>query len=243
MADKILLVLGASSDVGAELIKQVYDEYDLILAHYCNSNDILDNLRNVLGEKIILMQADFLDDESTEGMINNILSTYKSISHIVHFPAVKAKNVKFKNLKWESYQLNFDVQLKSIYKILNAFLPEMARKEYGKVVLMLSAYTINEPAKYLNDYITVKYALLGFMKALAAEYAQKHININAVSPSMMETKFLENIPQLVVEQNAYNSPMKRNATVHDIVPMVHFLLSDKADYITGQNIVISGGNK
>ncbi len=60
---------------------------------------------------------------------------------------------------------------------------------------------------------------------------------------MIETKFLSNIPDLIIEKNAQDCPMKRNAAISDIVPMIQFLLSENANYITGQNIIISGGNK
>jgi 3-oxoacyl-[acyl-carrier protein] reductase len=59
---------------------------------------------------------------------------------------------------------------------------------------------------------------------------------------MIETKFLDNLPHITIAQSADNNPLKRNATVEDIVPIIQFLLSEKADYITGQNIVVSGGS-
>ena len=59
---------------------------------------------------------------------------------------------------------------------------------------MLTSCTTNIPPKYLASYVTSKYALLGLVKALSNEYADKGIRINGISPSMIETKFLENIP-------------------------------------------------
>ena len=86
-----------------------------------------------------------------------------------------------------------------------------------------------------------KYALLGLMKSLSVEYADKGIMVNGVSPDMIETKFLKDIPDLVIRQNAERSPLKRNLTIEDVVPTFDFLLSDAADTITGQNIGITGG--
>ena len=80
------------------------------------------------------------------------------------------------------------------------------------------------------------------MKALASEYADKNIQINAISPSMIETKFLSDINEKFVELNAYNHPLKRNATVSDIVPIIKLLISSESDYINGTNIPITGGS-
>ncbi|MEA4804368.1 SDR family oxidoreductase [Acetobacterium wieringae] len=242
MGKKILLILGASSDVGINIITDTYSSYDLILAHYCNNNQKLLEIKNQLGNRLQLVQADFLDEISVIKMVEFILEQYGNVTHIVHLPAQKIKNEKFKQSNWSNYRNNFEIQVHSIYIILKTFLPSMEKSKYGKVVFLLSSYTINEPPKYLTDYITIKYALLGFMKAIATEYIGKHININAVSPSMIETKFLENIPDLIIEDNANRAPLKRNVKISEVVPMINFLLSDEASYIAGQNIVISGGN-
>lgn len=241
MSNKNLLILGASSDVGCALIKELYNDYDMIIAHYCNNCQSLDDLILNYGDKIKKFQANFLNDKSTDEMIVNIEKLKSDITHIVHLPALNIKNIKFEKLKWEDIEKELTVELKSVYKVLNKFLPLMAKKRYGKIVFMLSSNTYY-PAKYQSNYITAKYALLGLMKALSHEYAGKKVNINAVSPSMMETKFLNDIAELIIQKNAEDNPMKRNANVQDVVPIIKMLLSDSAEFITGQNILISGGS-
>ena len=63
--------------------------------------------------------------------------------------------------------------------------------------------------------------------------------VNGVSPDMMETKFLADMPELIIRQYAENSPAGRNLTVEDVIPTFEYLLSDGADMVTGQNIGIS----
>jgi len=66
--------------------------------------------------------------------------------------------------------------------------------------------------------------------------------VNSVSPSTIETRFLSDVPHLNIEQSAQSNPQKRNAVVDDIVPVFKFRLSDESGYITGQNVIISGGS-
>ena len=73
-------------------------------------------------------------------------------------------------------------------------------------------------------------------------FVDKNIQINAISPSMVDTKFLENINEKIVEISAYNHPLKRNATVEDITPTIKFLISNESDYMNGINIPITGGS-
>jgi 3-oxoacyl-[acyl-carrier protein] reductase len=89
--------------------------------------------------------------------------------------------------------------------------------------------------------VTGKYAALGLMKCLAAEYASYGIRINAVSPSMMETKFLSDLPSSVIELSAERNPQHRNARTSDVIPAIEFLLSDETGFITGVNLPVTGG--
>ena len=118
----------------------------------------------------------------------------------------------------------------------------MAKNRYGKIVVMLSSVTKGLPPKYLSQYTTVKYALMGFLNALVSEYKEKGININAVSPTMVETSFLEKIDNRIVEMNAMNSGMKRNVKSEEVASAIDYLMSDEADYINGLNLGITGGD-
>ena len=84
--------------------------------------------------------------------------------------------------------------------------------------------------------------LLGVVRQLAADNAGKKININAISPSMIETKLLSEIDPKIVALAAEGSNEKRNATVDDIVPGICFLLSDDSNYLSGVNLNLSNGN-
>ncbi len=239
--EKVLLVTGASSDVGAELIKNVGKNYEKIWAHYRSSATIIDELRKQVGKQIIPIQADFRDLKSTEDFIENIYVSGDIPDHIVHLSAQKAHSLQFHKHTWESYQKEIDTSLRSITMILQSFVPKMAKKKYGKIIFMLSAYLLGVPPKFQSPYITVKYALLGLMKNLAAEYAAKGIRVNAVSPDMIETKFLSELPDLIKEQSAKNNPLGRNIYIHEVVPTIEYLLSNGSDMVTGQNIGVTGG--
>ncbi len=242
MKNKVLLVLGASSDVGIELIKEIKEQFDYILAHYANETTELTELKKELGDRLILIQGNFLSKEETYKFVENVKNTEKMPTHIVHLPAGKFENIKFSKTNWQTFENNINIALRSLVIILQEFLPIMAKEKYGRIVVMLTSATLNIPPKYLSSYVTTKYALLGLVKALSNEYADKRIRINGVSPSMINTKFLDNIPNLIVEQNALNSPTGKNLSVKDVIPTFKFLLSDNADCITGQNIGITNGN-
>lgn len=240
---KVLLVTGASSDVGMQLIRNVYTDYEMIYMQYRKLNDDFEKLISDLGNEVELVpiEADFFEPESVQAMIATIKEKGILPNQIVHFPAPKAYNKQFHKDAWENYEAAWEISVHSIVSILKEFIPSMAKNRYGRIVFMLSSVTKNIPPKFQSCYVMIKYALLGLMKSLAAEYAEKGITVNGVSPDMMETKFLSEVPHLIIEQNAENSPLGRNIYVEEILPVFAYLLSDASVAITGENIAITGG--
>lgn len=241
MRKKILLILGASSDVGCAYVEKHCNDYDTIIAQYHCSKDKLTQIKDNIGDKLILYKIDCNNLEEIESFIKYMKQEDNLPTHVLHLTAPKVSNNRFSKLNWDSYDKDINIQIRFLVEILRVCLPSMSKSGGGKILVMLSSYTFNQPPKYMASYVTVKYALLGLVKALASEYVGKNICINGISPSMMETKFLDNVPELMVQQAALNHPLKRNIKVSEIIPTMHFLLSKDSDLITGQNICISGG--
>lgn len=236
------LILGASSDIGISLIRALdLKKNDIVWAQYYQSVDNIELLKKEIACEIIPIQADFLSAESTMNLVNEIEKSGKIPNHIVHIPSIPVELKRFSEIDWEDYENYIFVQVRSSVLLLQKFLPIMAKNKNGKIVFLLTSYTFNIPPKFLSAYVTAKYALLGLMKSLAIEYAGKKIRINAVSPSMIETGFIKGISEIAVNNAAHNNPMKRNANVHDVIPIIKYLLSEDNTYMTGVNIPVAGG--
>lgn len=239
--ERNLLILGASSDLAVELIPRVSSQFTRVFAHYHRPSPALAQMQGKLPCTLRLLQADFGSEEETKRLVDEVAASGADITHILHCPCAPFKNKRLRQTAWEEYESMLNIQLRSFHCVCARFLPAMAKRRYGKVVAVLSSYTV-APQAFMSAYVTAKYALLGFVKSAAAEYADKSVQINAVSPSMMQTKFLTEISPHAVEQAAQAHPLGRNATVQDVVPAIEFLLSDQSGFITGQNLLISGGS-
>lgn len=237
-----IIITGASSDLGMAYIREKGQEYTKIIAHYHHLNDKLIELRESYGERIVPVQADFGNSEEVRNFIVAIKEADIVPTHILHLAAVPAGSVRFHKSKIEEYEKMMQVSLYSIVEILKAFLPAMQKARYGRIVFMLSAYVRILDPKFAAPYVAAKYALLGLMKDLAAEYAAKGITVNGISPQMIETKFIRDIPELIVEQQRLAGPLQRLLGTEDILPAMHMLLSDDAAAVTGENLAITGGN-
>lgn len=241
--DKILLVTGGSSDVGAELIRRVGNNYDKVICHYHSSTGVVEALRAQLGDRLVPLRADFSSLEETEGFVRTILDMGLAPSHFVHLSSdpVGSLNLRFSKSTWDDFQHELDVAFRPAVLCCQAFVPLMAKAGQGRVAVMLSSHVQWEPHKaYAAPYTCAKHALLGLVKSLSAEYAGKAVTVNAVSPSMIDTKFLRG-SEHVKEANVLASPLHRLLTVEDVVPAFEYLLSPAAAAVTGQNLAVTGG--
>lgn len=241
MNKKCVLIVGASSSIGCELIRQLADEDTIVLAHYYSKKERLEDLQTSVKGRLVLIQADLSHELGIKLLIELVAKECRYPNKIVFLAAPKLQLTRFKDLTREDFKQQIDMPLNTAFTILHSFLPEMASDKYGKIVFMLSSYTMGKPPSAMAHYVTAKYALLGLMKALACEYAAKNICINAVSPSMIQTDFLLDIPEKLIELTAQQHPRKHNGLPADVAPVIKFLLSDDASYLTGVNIPVTGG--
>jgi 3-oxoacyl-[acyl-carrier protein] reductase len=241
------LILGGSSELARATIRELDRPGLTVLAQYRGSSAALDELSKSLAHaKLLAMHADLSTGDGIERFAVEVSEKLAeagsdALEAMVLFASPAPVTERFHRKSWENFALHLDVQVRAPAALLARFLPDMAKRRRGRVVFVLSSYTLGHPPAGLSDYVTAKHAALGLMRALAAEYGSKNIRINAVSPGMVETEFLQEVPRVVVEMNADKHPLGRNAKPSDVVPAICFLLSDAVEYINGANLPITGG--
>lgn len=248
---KNYLIVGASSEVGIAFLRSLENKIAdfkspaevQIMAHYAANKEPLLQLEKELHYgKLHLIQADLRKEEEVERMLGEAESL--GIPQcIIWLSAAKLEYRKLKKLDWDKTREDMEIQVHALARTGARFLPLMAKMRFGKMVVMLSECTLGMPPKFMTEYVTVKYAALGLMKGMSMEYADKGVNVNGISPGMMETGFLSGIDARFVAMNAEANPVKRNARVEEVVEGIHFLTSGGSDYMNGVNLNVSGGNR
>jgi 3-oxoacyl-[acyl-carrier protein] reductase len=238
----VLLLTGASSDLGLALVRRLLarPEPPLVLAHVSSGGERVQALRDELHTDLLqTVQADFTSADAVAAMADRIAAEHGAPSQVVHLPGLKLRYERFPKFDWDHFQRDLAVQLQSAIVLLQRFLPKMAKMPRARVVFVLSSVTRGLPPKFMSMYTIVKHAQLGLMKALAAEYAGTGVTVNAVSPSMVATRFLESLPEVAVQMAASSSPRGRHATPDEVVGAIAFLLSPEADYVSGAELPVT----
>jgi NAD(P)-dependent dehydrogenase (short-subunit alcohol dehydrogenase family) len=140
----------------------------------------------------------------------------------------------------EQWQRDIDVNLSGAFRVVQACLPGMRERRFGRVIAISSgAARTGLPGQVA--YAASKAGLLGMVKTIAAENAGRGITANAILPGMVETEAVRAMPAEVLERVRSALPAARMATPEEVAALVAFLASRKAAYITGQEIGIDGG--
>jgi len=240
----LILVTGGSSDIGLALIRRLAgcSRAPVILAHCNSSMARVESLVASVGyDAIHPVQGDFCSVDAVNQMAQDIIARFGTPSHLVHLAGAKLVYERFAKFNWNHFETDFQIQVRAAGLLLKTFLPAMSKMTSAQVVFMLSSVTRCAPPKFMTMYTIVKFAQLGMMRSLASEYAGSPVSFNAVSPGMVETRFLDNIPDFVKEASAAASPKRRNAAISEVVDVIEFLLSPQAAHLTGVEIPVTGG--
>jgi 2-keto-3-deoxy-L-fuconate dehydrogenase len=152
----------------------------------------------------------------------------------------------------QTWDFSFDLNVKSIHRMLRAFLPGMVQKGAGSIVNISSAVSSirGVPNRYV--YGATKAAIIGLTKQVAADFIRKGIRVNAICPGTIESPSLhERIDELskatgkpvaaVAEDFVGRQPMGRLGKPEEVAALAVFLASDESSFITGHAHLVDGG--
>ena len=140
----------------------------------------------------------------------------------------------------EQWRRDIDVNLSGAFRAVQACLPGMRERGFGRVVVISSGAAVSGLPGQVA-YAASKAGLLGMVKTIAAENVRRGITANAVLPGMVATEKVRAMPPEVLERVTAALPGGRMAEPAEVAALVGFLASEEAGYVTGQAIGIDGG--
>tara|TARA_Y100000817_G_C16856332_1_gene544156 strand:- start:2312 stop:3055 length:744 start_codon:yes stop_codon:yes gene_type:complete len=236
-----ILITGSNGGIGSSISQLLAKDNENLFLLYNKNNDKILELENTY-DSVKIIKTDISNSIELNNTLKNIISE-NSIDIFIHSPAYPIQHSDILKLSWEIFQEQLNLHLKSFFEISKFIVPQMKSNNYGKIISILTSYVVGKPPNLLADYVVAKHALLGMMKCMANELGPSGICVNSISPSMVDTPLTESLPKKLKEIYQSQVPLeKRLAKPIDVANIVQFLCSKNANYITGENILVSGGS-
>jgi 3-oxoacyl-[acyl-carrier protein] reductase len=230
---RTILITGATSSFGQDLISRLPSDTKII----AQSRDSLPPNMEI-DHRVISIISDFSKSDFMTDFEQKV--DFEAVDEVVHFAAADLRLRRFIETTPDQLLFDYKINFISIVSLLTKILATLKNNPRQIKVVIMVTDMVRIPKKGEISYMTSKYALLGLVNSLLSEFSGNQLRINAISPSLVDTRFV-NIPDFLKTDILNKHPMKRFCTPAEVVDTVEFLLTPQSSFINGQNFFINGG--
>ena len=243
LAGKVALVTGGARDVGREISLTLAVEGAAVAINYLHSRGEADALVAEItrrGGRAAAYGADVADYTAMNGMVDRIVTDLGRLDVVVNNAGLVEPKL-FLETTPEEWRRQVDVCLYGVFNACHAAAPKLAAQGAGRIISIVGdSARVGQPR--LGVSAGARGAVLSLTKTLAKELGRSNITVNVLALGWIETSHSD---QAWLAKNreriVAGYPIRRLGKPEDIAPLVAFLASDLAGWITGQTISVSGG--
>ena len=193
-----------------------------------------------MGRKSIAVKMDVSSYEDVKNGFNEIKKELGSVDILINNAAIMNKMASISSLKIESWEKEVAVNLSGAFYCVKQVFDDMLKKKWGRII------NISSVAGSMGGYGQCSYAsskagLSGLTKTIALEGARAGITANTVTLGVIGTDAFDALPEQAQTSILKRVAVKREGEPGDVASMVAYLVSDEAKYVTGANMMVTGG--
>jgi len=242
LSDKIALVTGGARGIGRETSLILAEAGATVIINYKRSSEKAEEISKIiseLGRECCIFEADISDPEDTTRLFDHIRDKYGKIDILINNAGVIKDNLLL-SMRLSEWDRVLNTNLRGAFLCTRKAAEMMMVKHSGKIINISSIASL-KAVRGQSNYAASKGGLLSFTRACAVELAGKGIQVNAVLPGMIKTDMSRRTIKRAGDQVIGMIPAGRIGEPSDVANLIVFLASDRADYITGQAILVDGG--
>jgi pyridoxal 4-dehydrogenase len=239
LKDRVAIVTGAAQGIGKAIAEKLDAEGATVVVADINAA----GAEQVAGglERGDAAEVDISAPESVEALVNGAVDRHGKVDVLVNNAAI-VPFVPWEEVDLEHWRKIIDTNLTGTYLCARAVWSPMQEAGYGRIVNIVSN-TVLAGTPNMAAYVAAKGGVWGFTRALATELGPAGITVNAVAPGLTETEGVLASPHAEAFDFVQSlQAIPRRGEPADIAPMVAFLCSEEAGWVTGQMMVADGGH-
>jgi len=242
LSGKVAIVTGAGKGLGWAIAERLArDGAHLVLAEMDRpSGKEKAGVIRGMGREALALPTDVSRWSDVEAMVKEVMARFRRIDILVNNAGILGPYFPVMEYPEEIWDRVMAVNLKGAFLCCKGVLPVMKEQRSGKIVSMASVAG-KEGNANMAPYAASKAAIIGLTKTLGKEMAPYNVQVNCVSPALIETDMAR---EMTPEQRALlisKIPMGRLGKPEEVAAVVRFLVSDESSFVTGQCYDISGG--
>ncbi len=248
LKDQVAIVTGGASGIGRESCKLLVGEgAKVMIADLVpEAADSLAAELSAQGHEVAAKAIDVTDLDQAERLAEATISRFGQIDILANIaggsigPVIKTSYSPFAESTKERWDEMVALNLFGTMNCTRAVVNHMIERRSGRIVNIASVAGMIGQQK-AAEYAAAKGGVVAFTKTLAKELGQSGINVNSISPGVIGTPRVRESAADMMQGWLAGIPMGRLGEPEEVANVVLFLASDQASYITGENIVVSGG--
>ena len=209
-----------------------------------------DEIRQAHGAEVFAAPVDVTDEAAVAGFVGQARENLGPVSILVANCGGPPTGT-FKDFETEDWKRAFDTSFLSTYYLIRNCLPDMVDQQWGRVV-SITSMSVKQPIDGLILSNAIRGAVIGLMKSLSNEYGPEGVLFNNVGPGMTATdRLLNNSAKQaeaqgitrdeLIARKASEAPLRRVGEPAELADVVAFFCSERASYVTGENVIVDGG--
>lgn len=242
LKDKVAVVTGAARGLGrSDALVLAKEGADIVVVDM-DGQGAQAAAREVekLGHRAMSFTVDITDLKAVEEMGSRVKDQLGGADILVNNAATLDNLSQIENMDDKLWDRDLNVNLTGSYYCTKTFYPQMKEKKWGRIINMASvAGTLGGFGQ--ASYSTTKAGIIGFTKSIALEGARYGITCNAIVGGLLATDISKNMPDKMRDRLLRRVPMGKMGDPEDVANAIAFLVSDRAKYITGIALNVTGG--
>ena len=249
LKDKVAIITGSAQGIGAGIAIAMAREGAIVVL-WDIKESVLKTAENMIseGSRALSKKINVADSHQVQDAVRQLADEFGKVDILVNNAGI-ARFAPFVEITDGVRDEVMGVNFYGMWNCTKAVIPLMIRQQYGRIVNVSSVTGPRVATPGLTAYAASKGAISGFTKTLALEVAEYGITVNAILPGFIDTPLTKPLADdFKMNQDEFEDwlsrslPMKRMGTTAEVGNLAVFLASEESTYITGQEMIIDGGN-